>query len=222
MSDAVAASKIERPLEPSERIAEALFGLIMVLTFTCSISAAQPEREDVRTMLYGALGCNLVWGIIDAVLYLMGSLAERGRGIDTLRSVRRARAPEEAQRILAERLPPAIASALGPEDLERLRERLNALPEPPPRPQLGKTEWLGALGVFLWVFLITFPLTAPFVFIQHDVRLALRISNAIAVVLLFLMGYQYGRYTGLRPWLASLVMVVLGVGLVAATIALGG
>jgi hypothetical protein len=222
MSDAVTARKVERPLEPSERIAEALFGLIMVLTFTCSISAAQPEREDVRTMLYGALGCNLVWGIIDAVLYLMGSLAERGRGIDTLRSVRQANAPEEAQRILAERLPPAIASALGPEDLERLRQKLKALPEPPPRPRLGKTEWLGALGVFLWVFLITFPLTAPFVFIQHDSRLALRISNLIAVLLLLVMGYQYGRYAGLRPWLTGLVMVVLGSALVAATIALGG
>ena len=222
MSDSIAASKIEGPLDPSERIAEALFGLIMVLTFTCSISAAQPEREDVRTMLFGALGCNLVWGIIDAVLYLMGCLAERGRGLDTLRSVRRASAPEEGQRIVAEGLPPAIASALGPEDLERLRERLHALPEPPARPRLGKAEWLGALGVFLWVFLITFPLTAPFVFIQQDARLALRISNAIAIVLLFFMGYQYGRYAGLRPWLSGLVMVLLGGALVAATIALGG
>jgi hypothetical protein len=208
------------PLEPVERISEALFGLIMVLTFTCSVSVATAGSE-IRTMLFGALGCNLVWGIIDAVLYLMASLAERGHGIDTLRSVRRAADPKHAQRIIANALPPVVASVLGTEDLERLRQQLNRLPEPPPRPHLGKADWLGALGVFLWVFVITFPLAIPFVLIHEPLR-ALRFSNGIAIVLLFLMGHAFGRASGLRPWSTGLVMVVLGVALVAATIALGG
>ena len=55
------------PLEPMERISEILFGLIMVLTYTCSFSVAGAGREEVRTMLVGALGCNLAWGVIDAV-----------------------------------------------------------------------------------------------------------------------------------------------------------
>ena len=38
----------------------------MVLTFTGSLSVAEAGRDDVRTMLIGALGCNLAWGIIDA------------------------------------------------------------------------------------------------------------------------------------------------------------
>jgi hypothetical protein len=58
----------ERALGPVERISEVLFALIMVLTFTCSFSVADAGREEVRTMLLGALGCNLAWGIIDAVL----------------------------------------------------------------------------------------------------------------------------------------------------------
>ncbi len=211
-----------RPLETPERIAEALFGLIMVLTFTCSISAAEPGREGVRTMLFGALGCNLIWGVIDAVLYLMGCLAERGRGLDTLRSLRRAANAADGHRIIAGALPAVVASVLQPEDLERLRERLNQLPEPPRRPRLRGSEWLGALGVFLWVFLITFPVAAPFIFLQQDAQRALRISNGIAVVLLFVMGYEFGRYSGLRPWLTGFVMVLLGAALVAATIALGG
>jgi hypothetical protein len=32
----------------------------------------------------GALGCNIAWGIIDGVLYLMGSLAEKRRDITGL------------------------------------------------------------------------------------------------------------------------------------------
>jgi hypothetical protein len=31
----------------------------MVLTFTGSLSVAEAGREDVRTMLIGALGCNI-------------------------------------------------------------------------------------------------------------------------------------------------------------------
>ena len=73
-------------LEPVERLSEVLFGLIMVLTFTGSLSVAEAGREDVRTMLAGALGCNLAWGMIDAVFYLMGCLAETGRGVMTFRA----------------------------------------------------------------------------------------------------------------------------------------
>src|SRR3954471_12605246 len=94
-----------RALDPAERIAEVLFGLIMVLTFTGSLSVAEAGREDVRTMLIGALGCNLAWGIIDAVLYLMGCLAEKGRGLLAFRAARKATDPGEAQRLVADALP---------------------------------------------------------------------------------------------------------------------
>src|SRR5512145_3121852 len=121
----------KRVLEPHERISEVLFGLIMVLTFTGSLSIAEAGREDIRTMLIGALGCNLAWGIIDAVLYLMGCLAEKGRGLATLRAARNAIDPRQAQRLIADALPPLVASILEPEELESIRERLQRLPEPP-------------------------------------------------------------------------------------------
>jgi hypothetical protein len=57
----------KRVLEPTDRVSEILFGLIMVLTFTGSLSVAEAGRDDVRTMLIGALGCNLAWGIIDLI-----------------------------------------------------------------------------------------------------------------------------------------------------------
>src|ERR1700742_3516219 len=88
----------KRVLEPIERVSEVLFGLIMVLTFTGSLSIAEAGRDDVRAMLIGAVGCNLAWGIIDAVLYLMGILAERGNGIRTLRAVQKNSDPLEAQK----------------------------------------------------------------------------------------------------------------------------
>jgi hypothetical protein len=210
-----------RVLEPYDRISEVLFGLIMVLTFTGSLSVAQADRAEVRTMLIGALGCNLAWGIIDGIFYLMSCLSEQGRGIRSLRALRKAAAPEEAHRVIAGALPPMVAAAFGPAEYEPLRQKLVQLPEPASRLRLGKDEWLGALSVFFWVFLTTFPVTIPFIFMD-DLGRAMRVSNAIAIVLLFVTGYAFGRVAEYRPWLTGLAMVVLGSALVGLTIALGG
>ena len=89
------------PLEPIDRVSEVLFGLIMVLTFTGSLRVADAGRVDVRVMLIGAIGCNLVWGIIDGVLYLMRSLADKGQGLKTYRAVRDATDAQHAQQLVA-------------------------------------------------------------------------------------------------------------------------
>ena len=211
----------KRVLEPYDRVSEVLFGLIMVLTFTGSLSIADARRKDIRTMLIGALGCNLAWGVIDGVLYLMSCLAEKGKGLLTLRAVRKATDPQKAQRLIAGALPPLVSSILKPEELEAMRQRLKDLPEPPERARLGNDEWLGALGVFLLVFLSTFPVVIPFLFMKNA-WLALRVSNAIAIVILFGTGWAFGRITGRRPWVMGVSMVILGGILVGLTMALGG
>jgi len=211
----------KRVLEPIDRVSEVLFGLIMVLTFTGSLSVAEAGRDDVRTMLIGALGCNVAWGIIDAMLYLMGCLAEKGRGLMTYLAVRKTADPEHAQRLIADALPPVVASILEPAELETMRRRLMQLPEPPARARLSKDEWLGSLGVFLVVFVSTLPVVLPFIFMRN-VEPAMRLSNAIAIVMLFLTGYAFGSITGRHPWLVGIAMVVVGSILVGMTMALGG
>jgi VIT1/CCC1 family predicted Fe2+/Mn2+ transporter len=211
----------KRVLEPIERISEMLFGLIMVLTFTGSLSVAEANRGEVRTLLIGALGCNTAWGIIDGIFYLMGCLSEQGRSIRALQALRKAAAPEDAHRVIADSLPPLVAATLGSAEYESIRQKLLQLPEPPARPRLGGTEWLGSIAVFLWVFVTTFPVAIPFI-IMHDLAHAMRVSNAVAIVLLFLTGFAFGRVANYRPWLTGFGMVVLGCVLVAITIALGG
>jgi len=211
----------KRVLEPNDRISEVLFGLIMVLTFTGSLSVAEAGRDDIRTMLIGALGCNLAWGIIDAVLYVMGSLAEKGRDLMTFRAVRKAIDPQHAQRLIADALPSVLAAVLQPAELESMHQRLKQLPEPPGRARLGKDDWLGATGVFLLVFVSTFPVAIPFIF-MHNAGLALRVSNFIAIVLLFILGCAFGRCAGRNAWVMGISMVLLGAILVGMTVALGG
>jgi len=214
-------AKRERLLDPYTLIAEVLFGLIMVLTFTGSLSVADAGRDDVRTMLIGALGCNTAWGIIDAIFYLMGCLSEQGQGIRSLRALRQAASPEKAHKVIADALPPMVAATLAPRDYEEIRRKMLQMPEPPTRPRLGRKEGLGALAVFFWVFIITFPVSVPFIFID-ELAVAMRVSNAIAVALLFATGFAFARVAQYRPWLTGISMVLIGSALVTATIALGG
>lgn len=212
---------IRRLLDPAERFSEILFGLIMVLTFTGSMSAAEAGRAEVRTMLMGAIGCNLAWGIVDGIMYLLSALGQRGSGLVTLRAVRRAADPEEARRIIADALPPIVTATLRPDDLDRIRRGLLEKPEPPARPGLEKDDFLAALAVCVLVFVSTFPVVIPFIF-MHETLLAMRFSNVVALGMLFLTGHLLGSHAGYRPWLMGLCMVFIGLVLVALTIALGG
>jgi VIT1/CCC1 family predicted Fe2+/Mn2+ transporter len=172
-------------------------------------------------MLIGALGCNIAWGIIDAIFYLMGSFAERARNLGTHRAVRQAADPGEARRLIFEALPPVLASVLVPEELERARKRLQGLPEPSEQARLSVSDWRGACGVFLLVFLSTFPVSVPFLVMQSATA-AVRVSNLVAVVMLFAAGFAYGQLVGRSPLAFGISMVALGSALVALTIALGG
>jgi len=198
-----------------------LFGLIMVLTFMCSLDIATAGNIKVQTMLIGALGCNLAWGIVDGGLYLLARINERGGNILTLRAIRQAPDPEIARRVIADALPPELASILPVEQLELMWQKLQQLPEPLERPRLTKRDWIGALGLCLLSFLATFPVVVPFIFLS-DAKLALRVSYAIAIVMLFCCGCAFGYHSGLPPWAAGLSMVAIGCALVSIAVALGG
>ena len=208
-------------LDPMERISETLFGLIMALTFICSLGVATGTNISIQTMLIGALGCNLAWGIVDGGLYLLARINDRGSKILTLRAIRQAPDSEMAQRVIADALPPELAMILPPGQVELMRQKLQHLPEPPPGPRLTKRDWTGALGLCLLSFLSTFPVAIPFLFFS-DARLALRISYAVAIVMLFGCGYVFGIHSSLRPWAAGLSMVAVGGALVGVAVALGG
>lgn len=209
------------PLDPMDRVSEILFGLIMVLTFTGALSVAESGEADVRTMLIGALGCNFAWGVIDAIMYLMGSLAEHGTRHRIVQAVRRSQDPSEARSHIRRELMPLVSRALDDPEIDKIRAAILAMPEPPEWPQLHREDWRGALAVFLLVFCSTLPVALPFLFFS-DALTALRVSNAVAILMLFGLGYQYGSLAGQRPLIMAFGMVVLGLFLVGLAMALGG
>jgi len=50
----------------------------------------------------------------------------------------------------------------------------------------------------------------------------MRVSNAVAIAMLFIAGYGFGRYSGCRPGRIGLAMVVVGMAMVGLMIVFGG
>src|SRR5262249_29389001 len=160
---------------------------------------------------------NLAWGIIDAGVYLLAILNERGRKTMLLRAIQDAPDLETARRLLADELPPLLAAVVPAERLESMRQGLRRLPlsAEPPAPMRG--DLMSGLWPCVMSFLLTFAIVMPFMF-SGDPRLALRVSHAVAIVMLFFCGYAFGYRSGLPRWLPGLSRVIVGIDLVAVAI----
>jgi VIT1/CCC1 family predicted Fe2+/Mn2+ transporter len=208
-------------LSPVDRVSELLFGLFMALTFVGVVSMATAGRDEIEAMLIAALGCNLAWGIVDAVMYLVRTITERGRSLTLVRSVQAAPDAEAGRKLVEAALSPGMAKLVSTTEVEAIRGRVVALTDLPARPRLQRDDFLAALGVFLIVVASTFPVALPFVFLE-DAATALFVSRAIAVTMLFFGGLALGRYAGYGSWKTGVMMAGLGVVVVAAVVALGG
>lgn len=208
-------------LNPVDRISEVLFGLIMVLTFTGAISIATDGREEIRELLWAALGCNVAWGLVDAVMYLMNVALERGHNIVIFNKILSSKNQDESRAILKEEFQPLMTSLMTDDELNQISDRLKKLPEPSKKHLLSWIDLKAGLQIFLLVFLCTLPVALPFAFFT-DISFALRTSNVVALMLLFVGGYVLAGYAGFPKVLTAIIYAVIGVFLVALTMALGG
>jgi len=207
-------------LSPVERYSEVLFGVLMALTITGALRVGGAGAQDSRSAFFSALGCNVAWGIVDAVMYGLNALFERGRRILLFHHVRRG-SPAAGRRVVAEAMPDGLGEALNEAEIEALRHRIAGWRGIPAQPRILWEDVLAAAGVFLLVVVSTFPVALPFLLVS-DVKVAMRISRGLSLALLFLCGYGVGRYSGLRSVRLGLGMLAIGVVLVVLLEALGG
>jgi hypothetical protein len=133
----------EPVLSPVDRVSELLFGVFMALTFVGAVSVAESGRAEIRAMLAAALGCNLAWGLVDAVMYLVRTVFDRGKSLALVRSVRTAPEPQTARTLNGSSLSRTAAGFVSEKEIEAIRGRIVALPNVPERPKLG---WAGTRG----------------------------------------------------------------------------
>jgi VIT1/CCC1 family predicted Fe2+/Mn2+ transporter len=208
-------------LDPTDRFSEVVFGIIMSMSFTGTVRVASAGGQGIRELLYAAIGCNLAWGIVDAVMFVITSVTNRGWSYRLVHAIEEAKDTEAGRQIVAENLPGGLAEILAPSVLEEVRSAIAGGARNVPHPRVNRDDLSGALGVFLLVVLGTLPVTLPFVFLS-DVTLALQVSQGIGLTMLFVNGAAFGHYAGFGAWRSGLAMLAVGVALVSLVVALGG
>jgi VIT1/CCC1 family predicted Fe2+/Mn2+ transporter len=213
---------VRRNLEPVDRLGETLFGLIMALGITGAARLGIDEADN-RSLFIAVLGCNIAWGIVDGVMFVLGRLFERGRQTRVVRAVRAAADDATALRIVAREIDDRLEVLTSGEEREHVHRWTVALARrTQPRPvRVTGDDLRGGIAAALAVFLATVPVVVPFLLVQ-DASLATRLSNATGVVLLFVLGYVWAKFTGSNPWLTGFGVAAVGMVLVVVTIALGG
>ena len=214
-----------RQLDPGTRMGEILFGLIMTLTFTLGAGLVIEEegREGARAMLIAILGCNLAWGIIDGVFYVLGQVFERGRLRRIGSRLRGVGSDADAHRMVAEELDEQLEPFTDESERERFyRSIVERVKKGPPAPNpVRREDLMGGLAAGWLVFACSFPAVLPFLVLDEP-HVALRVSNAVLLALLFYVGWRMARHTLAKPWIAGATFLVFGLVLVLAAIALGG
>ncbi|TDG02308.1 hypothetical protein E1N52_40380 [Paraburkholderia guartelaensis] len=208
-------------LNTVDRVCELCFGLFMALTFVGAVKAVNPGVDAGYKMFLAALGCNLAWGLADAVMYLVRTLADRGQRLKIALTMQRDPEPAAGVRALRAALPAMVEPLLEDAELVRIRARLASAPTLPPRADFVSGDFVGAVGVFVLVVLGTFPVALPFI-VLSDLATALIASRGLTLVMLFIAGYALGRYTGAGGMEAGFTMTALGVLLTMAIIKQGG
>lgn len=213
---------LNRHLDPSTRMGEMLFGLIMALGITGAVRLGM-EKATNRELLVAVLGCNVAWGIVDGVMFAMLALFERGRKARVVKCVRSAPTDEAALERIHEEFGSRLESLTTPEDRRQLYlSVLHAAKlsnEEPPRIQ--RKDILGGVSVGLLIMMATMPVVLPFVFFS-DQRTAIWASNAVALGLLLWVGCWWGWIVGANPLRIGAGVTSIGLILVLITIALGG
>ena len=215
---------VQKYLDPASRLGEILFGLIMVLTVTLAAGLTVADgKAAVRELLFAAIGCNIAWGFIDAVMYVMNCMTERSHRARLIRRIQAAPNREAALELVQEEVDAGFEGVIDAKNREAIgRAVLDHLePAQPIRTTIMRDDLWGALACFWLVFVSCLPAAIPFL-IFPNARFALRVSNFLLIVMLFIVGRKWAEYVDTSRWIAGLTMVGIGLGLVGVAILLGG
>jgi VIT1/CCC1 family predicted Fe2+/Mn2+ transporter len=211
-----------RYLDAADRGGEILFGLIMALGFTGAVRLGL-EEADNRALFISIFGCNLAWAIVDGVMYVLTALFERGRKVRLARNVRTTPSEAAALQIIEDEFDDRLGPLLTPEERGQVyRSVLNAVRRAEPgRPRVHREDLLGGVAVAIVILVTTLPVVVPYLVVSNP-NLAVRLSNLVALTLLFVLGARWGQIVGGSPFGIAAGLTLIGVVLVAITIALGG
>lgn len=215
---------VDKQITPAGRLQEIIYALIMVITVSSTVSRAVPDTEEgIQTLVFAVLGCNIAWGIVDGVMFVLTSLFNRNKSLKMVKDATSAMTGDEALSIIDGEFNPPFEWMLGSDERKKLNEEIldHLIRVRPPVVKVTRDDIIGGMFCFVVTFLTTLPAIMPFYFVG-EMEPAIRMSNGIVMTMLFFTGVEYARYTGKNPLKTALSLTTLGAVVVVITILLGG
>ncbi len=223
---------LSRLLDPIDMLAEAIFSILIMLSFTMAYRIFLFQENDgftlaaaqVNELLLAALGATLAWGTIDGVMYMLLEVLQRSEQHKLLYQLQAAQDEQEALALVADEFDYILAPITSDTQRENLYRDVYAhLRESQPQPAgITSADLQGAIASVVVAMLTVAPSLTPLLLLQEHYRVAIWLSNVISFGMLFGAGYQWGRYTGTNPIRIGLLLVSLGVVMVVIALLLGG
>jgi len=210
---------------------EPMFGVIMVVCFTCILRYNQNSaffQVFLDEIIMAALSCCIAWGLVDGIFYAWEAHYEQDKKKDMISLAASPADMESARSLVAQNLDDTLVSVLDDQEKEQVyRKVLEKLP----KTDAGKVTLRDDITTVLLAFSLVVGsaviVLVPFFFVLDErtvpaVMNALLISNFLGIVLLFLMGYWReeeprfikkiwsGSMTALIALVITLVTIYLG------------
>jgi VIT1/CCC1 family predicted Fe2+/Mn2+ transporter len=204
--------------------AEVIYGVIIAMTFT-SVLRETPGVLDVvmYRVALTALFCCIAWGLADGLFYFWERsyiIRQENRIIELSKSAENG----PAVSLVGEQLDDTILRNIPGEQRTQLYQKLvQFLSGVSAREKLSMRD-SGTIigGTFIRSACAGLVVVTPF-FLIHDVELALKISNLLGILLLFLVGYVRSLDKDLYPRVVSGIGTSLvGIVITSITVVLGG
>lgn len=223
---------LERLLDPIDALTAAIYSILIVLTFTLAFDVImrlpgydEPIPEDFGTELFTAvLGATVAWAVIDGIMLALLSMLERGQKHRFLQELQATETDEEALSVIADEFDYLLEPIAGEGNRQLLyRDVLEHLRDSQPRPVgFQRDDIVEALGTALVAMIAVLPSLVPLWLLRQDPLPALRASNIVSFIMLFILGYRWGVHTGASRWKTGLMLVSFGLILMIIAIPLGG
>lgn len=206
--------------------------MLILLTFTLAfrivlltdLSGREAITSQFSGLVIAAVSATLAWGLIDSLMYIILSVFERGERQRILHNINGARTEEEEIAAIADELDYILEPITSDEKRKALYlDVLEHLRGSKPRPvRLKREDVTGGLGSLIVTILAMLPSLTPLLLLQGNPEWAIRVSNLVSFIVLFICGYAWGRHTGSRPWRTGLFLLLAGLAMVMIAIPLGG
>jgi hypothetical protein len=219
-------------LDPIDALFVIFYSILFALLFTLSYavliyhgvissSFATGYGQELFLTILGAI---TAWGIIDGVLYVLGENFARSERRRLLQYVQASENDEEAVTAIAYELDFILEPITNDEQRRALYHEIKAhLSTAEPQAMgIQRADMIGAVATVGLYILAVLPSLLPLLLLPDNTALAIRISNAVSFIVVFITGYIWGIHTGTNPWKKGLLLSSVCLAMVLVAMLIGG